>query len=360
MKNQPSILVICLLAALALPGTLKAQTNSGLQEENSQALTVNQPDSSQIMTSLTSTDYAIRGLTRTQGTTAGAPMKESKELTTPSVAPESEDGFSAPAAYAEYRYAQIQDNRTVGFDGPQHNGIVGFDFESFCKTIVGFNFTYTNSNLETGSSAGLGPDLLNSSDGYFFSTYVAKNFDDWVNVGTSLTYGRTDSRFRANFGGIAPFMLDQDTTQDSFVIAPFVGVAHTWGAFSFSSTPTYIWDYDHYSFGPTKFSGSDAAAPPDAKTLNQTFLWLNNFQYAVNDKLSLSIQINWTHLLTAQAPTVAPGLPIPTFSHQWMSFGGRADYAFNKDGTVFAAFEHDAFSTHFDDYRIRTGVSYNF
>ena len=43
-----------------------------------------------------------------------------------------------------------------------------------------------------------------------------------------------------------------------------------------------------------------------------------------------------------------------------LGFGARADYSFNKDGSVFAAFEHDAFNTHFDDYRIRTGISYNF
>jgi len=261
-------------------------------------------------------------------------------------------------AYSEYRFAHIQDNRAIGFDGPQHNGIVGFDFESFYQTIVGFNFTYSNSDLTTQNA---GTSFWNSSNSYFFSTYVAKNFSDWVNVGGSFTYGRTDTTFNAVAPGAFPFGLTQKTTQDSYAYSPFVGVAHTWGAFSFSSTPTYIYGYDHYNFDyPVTNPGFATGVPPDAKSLNQTFLWLNNFQYAIDDKWSVSAQANWTHLLTIQSVNSFPIATLPPLGHDWMSFGGRVDYNINKNGSVFAAFEHDAFNTHFDDYRIRTGLSYNF
>jgi hypothetical protein len=135
-------------------------------------------------------------------------------------------------------------------------------------------------------------------------------------------------------------------------------VAHTWGAFSFSSTATYLWGYDHYEFEiPSPGGGT---APPNAKTLNQTFLLLNNFEYAVTDKLSVSTQINWTRLLTIQSVPTFPSPTLPPPNNTWMTFGARADYAFNKDGTVYGVFEHDAFDTHFDDWRIRAGVNYNF
>ena len=106
---------------------------------------------------------------------------------------------------------------------------------------------------------------------------------------------------------------------------------------------------------------SDAVPGTDTpSTLRPLFLWLNNFQYAVTDKLSLSVQANWTRLVSLQQLNPGPDFPITSVSHQWMSFGCRADYGFDKNGSVFTAFEHDAFNINFDDYRIRAGVSYNF
>ena len=357
MKKLSILAGVCLFASIALPSWVEAQ-NQGIGYENAAALNEATPDSPELQTPQLSLGHAIDRLSGTESVDAGVPMKDSKELTTPSVAPtsDSDDGFSAPEAYSEYKYAHIQDNRTIGFDGPQHNGIVGFDFQSFWKSIIGFNFTYTNTSLTTNLAPA---SFYNSSNAYFFSNYVAKNFDDWVNVGGSFTYGRTDSTFRANFS--PPFAVGQKTTQDTFALSPFIGAAHTFGAYSFSSTATYIWGYDHFSFNtPTINNAPAGLAPPDAKTLNQTFLWLNNVQYAIDDKWSVSVQANYNRLLTTQSvPTLTSPLT-PPLGHQWMSFGARADYSFNKDGSVFAAFEHDAFNTHFDDYRIRTGISYNF
>jgi hypothetical protein len=127
-------------------------------------------------------------------TKAGAPMdsKDAKSLVAPSVAPAQEEGFSDPTAYSEFKFTHIQDNRAIGFDGPQYNGIAGFDFSSFWDTIVGFNFTYSNESLNTSNG---GTNFTNSNNAYFFSTYAAKNFDDWINVGGSFTYGLTDTTF---------------------------------------------------------------------------------------------------------------------------------------------------------------------
>jgi hypothetical protein len=353
MKNLYILVGISLVAAMAVPvHAQQSQSQGYLYNENATALNVAAPDSAPLTVPQTSTEYAVAAAIRSEGVHAGVEMKDTKEVSTASTASGMGDGFSAPTAYSEYKFAHVQDNRPTssgGFDGANNTGIVGFDFDSFYNTIVGFSFTYTNSNLSTADNTSV---LNNSSNSYFFSTYVAKNFYDWINVGGSGTYGRTDSAFRLD--GIGGFT--QGTTQDTGALSPFLGVSHTWGAFSFSSTPSYIWGYDHFSFD----ASPGTLAPGDAKTLNQTFLWLNNFQYAVTDKLSLSVQANWTRLITTQSVPVGAGLPTPDFSHQWMTFGGRADYSFNKDGTVFAAFEHDAFATHYDDYRIRTGVTYNF
>lgn len=362
MKNLLIVGGFYIIVALALPSLVKAQTQ-GLTSETAEGLDPARTDRPGLQVPQGSTQYAISSLLRTEGTHAGAPTKEedTKSLTTPSVSAPEEDGFSAPTAYLEYKYAQIQDTRSVGLDGPQHNAIVGFDFESYFKTIVGFNFTYTNEALSDNGGPGFA-QLENSSESYFFSPYVAKNFFDWLNVGGSFTYGRTDTTFRAlsaaPFAAGAP-LSGLDTTQDTYAYSPFIGISHTFGAWSFSSTADYIYGYDHFSFSPASPSFG-APAAPDAKTLNQTFLWLNNVQYAVTDKLSLSFQANMTHMLSTQSVPIAPGFTPNTFAHTWMSFGGRADYSFNKDGSVFASFEHDAFNVNFDDYRIRTGISYNF
>ena len=359
MKNLYILIGIALVAMMAAPSTVMAQPTNNpsysqgyLLSENARALNVAAPDSPPITVPQTTTQYAIAAAIRSEGVHAGVEMKDSKSTTAATTTSDEGTGFSAPTAYGEYKFSHIQDQEPTssgGFDGAQQSGIVGFDFQSYYNTIVGFNFTYTNSNLSTSDATS---DLADSANSYFFSTYVARNFYDWVNVGGSGTYGRTDSAFRIDGTG----GFTQGTTQDTGALSPFVGISHSWGAFSFSSTPTYIWGYDHFSFD----AAPGSVPPGDAKTLNQTFLWLNNFQYAVTDKLSLSLQVNWTHLITTQSVPVGPGLPTPDFSHQWMTFGARADYSFNKDGSVFAAFEHDEFATHYDDYRIRTGISYNF
>lgn len=357
MKNLSIIVGMYLLTAIVVPSLLQAQYSSqGIQYENAATLNQVTPDSPELQVPELSLGHAVERLTGTEGTEAGAP--DTKSLTTPSTPPPDQMGefFSSPSAYAEYKYAHIQDNRSIGFDGPQENGIAGFDFQSFYDTILGFNFTYTNNDLTTV----LDPVHFSSlSDAYFFSSYAAKNFFDWVNVGGSVTYGRTDTTFRAETTGGS---VGQRTSQDTVALSPFIGAAHTWGAFSFSSTATYIWGYDHFDFDVPDVNDtpSAATAPGDAKTLNQTFSVLNNVQYAITKDWSVSVQGNYTRLITTQSvPTTISPL-VPPLGHQWATFGVRSDYSFNKDGSVFVSFEHDDFNIHFSDYRIRTGISYNF
>ncbi|HUB68052.1 MAG TPA: autotransporter outer membrane beta-barrel domain-containing protein [Candidatus Methylacidiphilales bacterium] len=365
MKKVSYFVGLCALTGLFSISPVQAQSSSGIQPETAVGLEQGQPDRPSRDVPETSTEYAIASLARTEGNTAGAEDTDVKNIAPApgeTAGGETEDGFSAPEAYNEYKFAHIQDNRTIGFDGSQQNGIAGFDFESFWKTIVGFNFTYSNDSLTTTGGTPT-TNFYNSNNCYFFSAYVAKNFSDWVNIGGSVDYGRTDTDWRADSNFIVPFALGQKTTQDTVGLSPFIGVAHTWGAFSFSSTPTYVWDYDHYSFDLTTVNGSvlpGTPVIPNAKTLNQSFLWLNNFEYAVDSKWTLSAQANWTRLIGIEnVPTVVTP-SIPPLGHQWMSFGAKVEYAFNKDGNAFIQFEHDAFNIHFDDYRIRAGVSYNF
>jgi hypothetical protein len=355
---------LCALAGLLSVTPIHAQSGGNLLDpETAEGLDQGRPDRPSRDVPETSTEYAVADLIRTEEIAAGAPDdKEMQPASGKTASSETDEGFSAPVAYNEYKFAHIQDNRAIGFDGPQQNGIAGFDFISFWKTIVGFNFTFTNESLTT--NGGFPPAVFhNSSNSYFFSTYIGKNFADWVNIGGSADYGRTDTDWRSDSNFFAPLAFGQKTTQDTVGLSPFIGVAHTWGAFSFSSTPTYVWDYDHYGFDLPTVNGSVApgtVAIPSSKTLNQSFLWLNNFQYAIDDKWTVSAQANWTRLLDIQSVPTFITPSIPPLGHQWMSFGAKVEYAFNKDGNVFVQFEHDAFNTHFDDYRIRAGVSYAF
>ncbi len=152
-------------------------------------------------------------------------------------------------------------------------------------------------------------------------------------------------------------VFGQSTREDTYALSPFVGVAHTWGAYSFSSTPTYIWDYNHYEFAAPVVPGGGALSIPSTRTINSTFLWLNSAQYAVTDKVRVSVIGNWTRHVSTAVLTTPGSTPI---SHGWVTVGARADYSFNKDGNVYTQFDHDVFSDNTDDWRIRGGVSYQF
>ena len=91
-----------------------------------------------------STQFALKALQRTEGTTAGIEVvkpdaKDTKEMvsSTPS-----SNWFSEPAVYSDYQYEHVQDTLAapLGLDGDKHSGTVGFDFVSLWKTVIGFNF----------------------------------------------------------------------------------------------------------------------------------------------------------------------------------------------------------------------------
>ncbi len=372
MKMNKNFLMLGIL--LTAPLCVHAQmsmSSQGLDQYAAHFLDPMSPDKETLTVPQSTTDYAVRDLNRTFNTTAGVEMmshpKEMKDMK--QMAPVQEDSwFSDPVFYTDYQYSKIQDSLPAGIgnDGDKHSGTVGFDAVTFWKTIVGFNFTYSNTDLTSIASGGGFPTsyFTNSSDSYFFSSYAAKNFIDWINVGASFTYGRTDAEFRSNtpassFGGF-PFPgtnFIQDSRVDSYGLSPFIGCAHTFGQWSFSSTPTYIWNYNHYHFDQGRAGAFALPQLPGTRTINSSFLWLNNAQYAVNEQWKVEAIVNWTRNVSTATLTAPGSTPV---DKGWMTFGTRVDYQFNKAGEAHVEFDHDAFSGNTDDWRIKGGITYAF
>jgi hypothetical protein len=192
------------------PNSSPSSSNQGLDRYAAHELDPTAPDQDSLTVPQNTTDFAIRALSRTEVTTAGVPMTQvqtdGKDMKQMAPVPES-SWFSDPETYSDYEYTHVQDTlpAPLGLDGDKHSGTVGFDFVTFFKTVLGFNFTYANEDLNASSpsfsfpgATGIPTSTYNSSsNSYFFSTYAAKNFDSWVNVGASFTYGRTDIDYRS-------------------------------------------------------------------------------------------------------------------------------------------------------------------
>ncbi len=304
-------------------------------------------------------DLCLQALMRNHYTHAGVDSKETSKSLVPPAGSNDNPYFSSPVFYSSYQYARIQDTLpTIGLDGDQHKGTIGFDFNSIGGTVVGFNFNYTNENLSLSDG---GTDLTNSSNSYFFSSYVGKNFEGWVNVGGSFTYGRTDSDFRADTNSVfGPMDFGQFTREDSYALSAFVGISHTFGAWSVASTPSFIWDANRYDFPTPVEDGFGGFGPTGLQSQGRnesSFYWMNNVGYAVSDKLTVTAIGNWTRNVGIE-PIVAPGFD--ELSRGWMTFGSEVEYKFNTQGSAQIRFEHDVFAGHTDNFRLKGGISYSF
>ncbi len=356
-----------------------AQSTSHVNNNAAAFLNPVAPQQETLTVPMSDVEYALQALERVKRTHAG--VDSSKKIVAKS---DDDDWFSDPVTYSNYQYSRQQNNGDpgVGLDGDQNGGTVGLDFISKWKTIVGCNFTYTNRDLNSyGTETGNGTGIVSaptthfndSANSYFISSYIAKNFSDWVNIGGSLTYGHSDIVYRDSApAGVESFNFDPDlifslnipaaafsqgTHEDTVGLSPFVGISHTFGAISFSSTPTYIWQYNHYTFGTPHTQYGDLPAPSATRTISSTFLWLNNVEYALTDKITLSARFDWTRVVSAAQLTYGGTVPV---SNDWVTIGPGVTYQFNPQGKVNLEFGHDVFSRTSDDYHIKTGVTYAF
>jgi hypothetical protein len=287
-------------------------------------------------TTALATEHAVaRSAQAGLSTTAGVSSDSKDVATETSATAATTEWFKKPAIFAEYQFYNVDDQRTGGADGGQHNFSVGFDFQTAEDIVVGFLYTYSNED-DTAFSAAV-PTTL-QTQGHYFSAYAAKNFFQYMNVGASLTYAKKDLN-TSNAG------LDADIWSDIFSAAPFIGASYITGAWSFSATPTFLYqtEYADGGFGAQSYE-------------SWKLLWLNNVEYAVSDKFLVRGILNWNHMLHDDPINVGGN-----DDRSWVTIGTRLTYYFCESVESFVGAEYDVLNRNYDkSVRFRLGATYSF
>ncbi|MDQ3622427.1 MAG: autotransporter domain-containing protein [Verrucomicrobiota bacterium] len=217
------------------------------------------------------------------------------------------------------------DDRALGFDGTTHSFQIGGDFSTIGGLLLGAIYSYSSQDLE---SEGLDAD--SDIDSHFVSVYLSKNFANWFNVGVVGGYGSTDVDTQLRNPS-----QDLHSDFDTWTVTPFLGVAHTWGAFSASVSASYMWSY--------------------ADRDSERFMTDLTLGYAITDSLSISGSAKYNNV--TDAPESAPGL---SEDDEWVTFGGKASYRITEMFGVYAAYEYDAFNTNYENHSMRGGLTLAF
>ncbi len=249
--------------------------------------------------------------------------------------------LSGLQVYADFEWTHSQDKRALGPDGNRFSPLFGIEAVAPNEILVGAVFSYGHTNLDT-------PRLPISvtSNEYTVNAYAGKNFMDWLNVGISTTFTYTGAELNT-------FGISTNSSNRIFSVAPFVGVSHTFGAFAFSSTATYLFQYNNLSMTNNPV-GINFSGPGTA----HTFLQLNTLNYSVTDRLDLGALANF-NVVMADSNTVNSNL-IPTTETFWMTFGGNVRYAFSETLQAYVQFQADVLNSDYNNYVTTVGMSYAF
>jgi hypothetical protein len=242
------------------------------------------------------------------------------------------DWFSHPSFYAEYGYVNSLDQRRDGADSHTNSAVVGFDFVTCHDLLVGFTYSFSNRD---GHISPIG--LPDNEDAHFFSGYLAKSFINWINIGVSGGYGYTSLETQGSDSG----------HENTWTISPFIGVSHSWGAFSGSLTGSSIntWTGTHDS--PTG-ANSDDETGKIAVTLK--------FGYAATEKLRFQVSAKYTGT-EYHEDQVRGGLPE---DYDWATFGGKVSYRITQVVDLYGSYSYDAFNDSYHNHNVQAGILASF
>jgi hypothetical protein len=248
-------------------------------------------------------------------TTAGADV--SKQVQEVETRRESE-WFRYPSFFVEYNFIHSNDEREFGPDGDTHSGQIGFDCMIPADILVGITYSYSNTDLDHNLPIG------SESDSHFVSAYLGKSFAGWVNVGVSGGGGTSHVEPEG-----AP-----DSDIDTWSVTPYVGLFHSWGSFSFSSTATYL------------HQDSDSASSTGKVTVDL------NLKYAVTERFSIASITRYTESVDYD-DTVSE-------DRNWVTFGGKLNLKATQRVGLYGGYEYDAFNHDYENHTGRGGVSVEF
>ena len=288
------------------------------------------PDNAAIFTSRAAVNHVVRALGRTT-VTAGAPTKEVIET------PMATGGGTE--VYLELDWASIRDRRALELDGNRFSPRIGMDWVGPADIVLGGSFTFSYEDR----SSDVAP-VTSKINNYIFNLYAGKNFADWLNIGASFTYA-FESQIAKSFGG--RFYGDTNV----FAVSPFIGLAHTWGPISFSSTATYIYQHNDVSID------ASPALPLSGDIDSHTYLHITELEYAVTDKFSVGANFN-TNVVISEDDT--PLTAFGTNDDFWVTLGAKASYQLFDYVGVSLQFQADLANEDYYHYLTSGAITWSF
>ena len=301
------------------------------------------PDDPTARTSNIAVDRAIDRLSIPPATPAPAnpePGKDVKEMKDVKdvVPPAGCDGwFCNPSVFTEYDFVHSADLRQFGFDSTTNAFSLGGDFFTKGNVLVGLIYTFNDQADRSSFLKTRGDEYDN-----LVSLYLAKNFWNWVNVGIAGGYSYTG----ANETLLGPGGFSAGYSNNQWNIAPFVGVAHTWGAFSASLTTTYLDEWN-------RTSGIDVI--PGFESRVDLFEFTLRLGYQVTDKLKVEAYSRFVQVV--DVPPESVFLPE---DRNWWVFGTKIGYQVCQPCQLYVGYEYAAFDRSYVDHTVKAGLSVAF
>lgn len=198
--------------------------------------------------------------------------------------------FKEPTLFVTNLFTANNDQRPNGLDSTQYRLQIGGDFITKADFIAGAIYTY---GLEEGEVDDF-PAAVQKFDktSHHLTFYTGKSLNSWLNIGATMDLGWADTDLDTNgiTGGV-----------DTFSYSPslFLGVAHAWDKWGFSSNVAYIYEDSYFDNGITGSS-----------TFNQstgTVTWKTQGTWFAADWVDLSAFYKMTQIVHTNATTTLAG-----------------------------------------------------
>jgi hypothetical protein len=260
-------------------------------------------------------------------------MKEVKDMTAPAC-----DGwFCSPSIFTEYDFVTSADTRQFGSDSHTNAFSIGGDFFTKGNILAGVIYTFNDQSDHASFIQRRADEVTN-----LVSLYLARSIGNWVNVGVAGGYGHTGvNETLAGSGG-----LSTGFANNFWDIAPFIGVAHSWGAFSASLTTTYLQEWD-------RISAAEFTRGYQSHTGKFEFTF--RLGYAVTDRLKVEAYSSYY-----QAVEAPPALFYLPEDHNWWAFGTKISYQLAQPCQIYVGYEYDGFDESYVDHTVKAGLNFAF
>jgi hypothetical protein len=237
------------------------------------------------------------------------------------------EGFRYPWISLEGGYGYSDDQRAGGLETDLWSTVLSMGFTTFYDWDIGGMFIYSGSD---GDAPGLDSDGENFTGAIFASR---KLFFDWLYIGGSASY--TAGEEETSAGGVS-----RDTETDTWGLSPFLMAIYQTGAWTFSTTPTYLVSLQDLE--------SDGA---DDSTDTHRFNVANRIRYNFTDRFSAE---------AFASPVVLLDTPENDEDDFWLNTGVKLGYIFSENWNIYSDYSYDAFNSDWENHNVNLGINYNF